>query len=416
MYADVYYATLCHVCKEFNENLKHCKQCKKVQYCSKKHQLEDWPQHKKLCKIIACTNLHITYNVGCDRKEWKKYRIVLQSAWHAALYRELRPYECQMWMFPRVCVVCFSNKNITDCMDCLSVSYCSTEHEQRSKDLHLPICKSLKLCMNVDRYCLKANPHPSFDKEFSKALETIPKDINLLMRDYFNESVEEKDLDKYVKFILKTEIIAPGATILYALEKTENRESLKSKLVVHVVGASSTEAFLDWSVISEFLLHWLDNVTVIDWILVGLEMLKFPVKDHRKFCQLCTDSSKTFSLSAHNKKYHEIVDTIPKPDLVVAFNSGLHEFKGRKCDTWRESIPSLVKFPNVPLVLTAYTTNEMAKDLKRVTNLTHLKLDIILTEKNPFAGMRPLRDWEGNTITPSVFYVNGFISIVKRLE
>lgn len=420
MTENIFYATLCHVCKEYNEYLKRCAKCKMVAYCSKKHQTEDWPQHKGLCKIIACTNASITYNVGCDKREWKQHRIALQTAWSAALERELLPHECQMWMFPRVCAVCFSKENLTDCRNCLNVSYCSTHHEELSRNAHLLICKSLKLCMDVDRYLLKKITYPNFNKNFGKALDLFPKDIQSLMKNYFNEVANESNLDDHVEFILKTEIIAPGATILYALEKTGIRKSSKNKLVIHLAGASSMEVFLDWQVISEFLFHWLDDVTVLDWIFVGPEMFELPIKEHQnysEFCQSCSANSKTFFLNVHNAKYHEVVDIIPKPDLVVAFNSGLHEFEGQDCDSWTESIPSLLKYSDIPLVLTAYTKSEITQDLNRVMHLPGVKLQVVLNELNPFASMRSLRDWTSDdTIVPSVFYVNGFISIVKRAK
>ncbi|KDQ59689.1 hypothetical protein JAAARDRAFT_175173 [Jaapia argillacea MUCL 33604] len=42
----------CGVC-ESTKNIKQCARCKSISYCSKEHQLLDWPTHKKQCQRIA---------------------------------------------------------------------------------------------------------------------------------------------------------------------------------------------------------------------------------------------------------------------------------------------------------------------------------------------------------------------------
>ena len=40
----------CEICNS-KLNLSFCGRCKSIYYCSKEHQKQDWPEHKKNCKL-----------------------------------------------------------------------------------------------------------------------------------------------------------------------------------------------------------------------------------------------------------------------------------------------------------------------------------------------------------------------------
>jgi hypothetical protein len=40
---------ICKVCGNCCENMKKCSKCKKTYYCSRECQINDWPEHKKIC-------------------------------------------------------------------------------------------------------------------------------------------------------------------------------------------------------------------------------------------------------------------------------------------------------------------------------------------------------------------------------
>ena len=42
----------CELCNEHAGSLQLCSACKSVYYCSKEHQVEDWPKHKLECKDL----------------------------------------------------------------------------------------------------------------------------------------------------------------------------------------------------------------------------------------------------------------------------------------------------------------------------------------------------------------------------
>jgi hypothetical protein len=46
----------CNACGETLRPLSSCAGCKKVRYCGKKCQKDDWKEHKEDCKKIATTS------------------------------------------------------------------------------------------------------------------------------------------------------------------------------------------------------------------------------------------------------------------------------------------------------------------------------------------------------------------------
>ncbi|KAL3281051.1 hypothetical protein HHI36_004275 [Cryptolaemus montrouzieri] len=119
------------------------------------------------------------------------------------------------------------------------------------------------------------------------------------------------------------------------------------------------------------------------------------------------DDNKKIKIECFKGYYHNIVGKIDKADIIVALNSGLHEFDSSSSDTWDKSLSKLVN-KNAPLLLTAYTKNELEEDVKRL-QFFHIKT-IVNIQKNPFSNVRPIRDWDSRDNSP--FYVNGYITII----
>lgn len=386
--ANVFYGSVCHVCKIFSAELKRCSNCKTVAYCSPNHQKRDWPGHRKLCRIMTLTNASTTYKVGCSLGEFKRYRIRLQFEWRKLLGRELKPDESQMWMFPRVCAECFSKENLKDCSKCLCVAYCSDKHEEQQKTKHGLICEQLKLCFEIDKHLLLNGAFPD-----AGIVPSLPGNMKSLMGKYFAES---PDLER----ALKSEALSLFCTVAFAIGKSAiSRENLS----IHVVGASSYEAFTDWNTTTENLLRCFPFLRTVRWFLVGPEAAHFPPRDTpRPGC----------SVRLHRNLYHEVRAGLPAPDLVAAFNSGIHEFEGREGDAWEGTVPRLLE-GGVPLLMTAYTEREASEDLRRVRGSGENVEVLVEPRVNPYASLRPLRDWDGDVGCVSVFYVNGFVMMLR---
>ncbi|KAF5291874.1 hypothetical protein FQA39_LY14211 [Lamprigera yunnana] len=394
IYNDFYYPSVCHFCKEIPEKLQRCSSCKTVGYCSKDHQKLDWRTHKGTCKAIALTTIEPKSN--CDFKEWENYRLNIQLKWKTILKRELYPYECQMWMFPRVCAYCYSKSNLTDCASCLNVAYCSEEHKDKHV-LHSKFCKSLRLCMDVDLYLAKFLTHPQVDlQQYYGCNKNKIKDMHKLLQIIGVKS----DID----CVLKSEMLSLTATISYTMELLTTDSS---KCVIHLVGASVYEATTDWTLTSELLFHRWPNIKKISFNLIGPNAQS--ITKNVKLCETCDIQKRTVFIIVHRKLYHELVNNIETADFVFAFNCGLHALEGEN-DLWKYSIQFLAR-NELPFVYTSYTEEEVQRDLDYIRK-TIGDIHILETKKNPFSSLRPIRDWCTKDIP--VFYINSYLTIIKR--
>jgi splicing suppressor protein 51 len=212
-----------------------------------------------------------------------------------------------------------------------------------------------------------------------------------------------------IEVALLSELLTCPLTLLYALEKL--RTSVKKNFVVHVVGAGAFECtFLHkW----EIILHCLPQLSFLDIIFIGPEI----EQEFETVCKLCVDcQQKGRELGTHfqtGKLYHQYAssEAFLLPDIIVAYNCGLHEYEGTNSDTWLQSLPFLVKFDHIPLILTSYTSDEAYKDVARIFDYRKGALTVYLKcSRNPFASRRPYRDWSNEN--SDVFFQNYFITLV----
>ncbi|KAG5883228.1 hypothetical protein JTB14_011420 [Gonioctena quinquepunctata] len=408
---------LCHVCKKQNETLKTCSTCKAIAYCSREHQKIDWKKHKELCSIISNTN-HLFDNFSVktyeDFVKMKKTSYLLLKK---KLQRNLYAYEEQMCMSPRVCEFCFFRKVTTYCEICRNVSYCSEEHKKSHRDQHKKHCEELKLSLELDlkSYYSELSSVDVTEKDFSNSLKVLPNSLNDLIHLYDDSLSISKD---DIEIIRKSELIAPAATILYGMEASGfliDRTYLKNTLTIHIVGADVNEMSLLWKIMSELPFHWVRNLKSLEYIVIGPELGHNGTTEKFKnqLCFSCKLREAKTRCTFHTQLYHNIVDMLEKPDLVVVFNSGLHEFKDDpKNNLWKDSIPSLLKYPGIPLILTAYTSDEIAEDIALLEkDISNVKV-ISPPHRNPFSNMRPLKNFDSQN--EPVYYLNGHIAVLLK--
>ncbi|KAK5646269.1 hypothetical protein RI129_004733 [Pyrocoelia pectoralis] len=401
-----YYFGICHYCKSTSAELRRCSACKVVAYCSRDHQKLDWHNHRELCKVITFTlvNDEILTN---SFEDWVSYRLTIQQKWISLLKRRLQPFECQMWMFPRVCNWCYTKLNLTDCPKCYNAAYCSNEHCISDQVIHKKYCNALKLCMNIDCYLTKFKSYPEVDTKLVISLPELPQDMNeLLSRLYLcTEKNGESDIWKS----LVSDALCPGSVISYAIQESSCNYTFNHKCVIHLVGAATAEATADWILTSELLLHTFNDINEVLFILIGPEALD--MCENFDLCDCCKWKGKKVSLKVYKALYHDVVEMIEKPNMVVALNCGLHEFEERNCDEWYSSIPFML-LPETPFVFTSYTHEEMLKDIKYIKRIIpDVESHIVVSHNNPFASLRPIRDWCTKDIP--IFYSNAFITIIK---
>lgn len=183
-----------------------------------------------------------------------------------------------------------------------------------------------------------------------------------------------------------------------------------SDLVVHVLGAN----YLELSDVSswELILHWIPKVERLKIVLIGPELPKDKLKP--ELCTRCSSKKKCLTVEVHDAFYHNyMAKGYSKPNLVIGYNVGIAESEnpGTPEDTWKPTILSLPENQS-PFILTAYTVEEARKDHKRICLILGDTTNYSCFEKNSFASLKPLRDFE----TEGIFVENNYIIIYDNLQ
>lgn len=423
-----YQSTVCHVCKEFTPSLKRCAGCKLYAYCSKQHQQYHWKSHKELCRMVKSLltkngkNRKHIFDIegihGKTHEDWRQMKVDLKFLWENLLNRSLTDGENQVWMFPRVCEICrFSQQDsLFDCTRCYSVSYCSNAHQTMHSKIHQSYCQSLKLCFDINCQL--------FHNEDCAAVPTLKISANLTkLPENMGTFIRECTVNVNASIFAQTmagDMLSPVLTIINALEQTSSitsRHFRKQSFVLHLIGAALYEQSFHWEWFIECLLLWMTNVQQVTVILVGPDLVHGEQVNNGD----CV-AGKKCKLLFERCLYHDYVKskTFIAPDLMVAFNCGLHEYQEESAqsdsdDSWAKSVPSMLLQSNVPLLLTAYTHAEALLDFQRLTAMNsgaERNFNApIRCERNEFRGFRPLRDW--STCDKPVFYQNNYVTVIK---
>lgn len=432
VYNLVFHNNVCHVCKQ-TENLLRCSKCKTLVYCSKKHQKMDWKFHKEFCYAMTCVRNELRKDSIHTFEDLVEFRNSRGRYLKVVLNRELEPLEFIMCMSLRFCEICLAEDVQLDCPKCRNVFFCSEEHRNACID-HDKDCEELKLCMELTLSLFREGlGNTNFEvSEVPSSVQNLPNNILDLLALYDKNSVScGHDLTQN---ILKLKCISPVASILYGLEKCgklNNRLFHKNGLTIHIVGGDIYEMGLLWKEMCELIFHWITNLTELEYFIVGPELNHSGTTDKftKQLCDNCKNRNVKVNCTFHTQLYHNIVKHLKKPDVVVCFNSGLHvnsmEFSTESSmefpmeseklpeHNWKDSIEFLVK-KGVPLILTAYTLNEINDDIEELIEWNKDKKIEVLVKphKNPFCDKKPLRDLYSQK--EPIYYVNGYISVLNE--
>lgn len=416
-----FHPSVCHWCKG-RENLKMCVSCKSISYCCKLHQREDWISHKNVCKLISQTDklIPVTHQNQwemelCKRgfEERTHYYHSVMTFWKKKLKRNLYKYEVEILMFRKSCIICNSRNASISCQNCSSVFYCSSDHQSIHNEKHNMFCESLKLCFDAMLYnwnnFFKIHI-PSLSKKCI-TLKAFPENLENLIEILIQESYIGLPNNFFEKLRV-TDMFAPIAIILYGLERAnllKNNSFMKNDLIVHIIGANHEEQNWNWHLLIEFVFHWIKNMRMLTFVAVGPDAGTWDLTNlgvlHSTFgsCRMRSSHIKCYSSPNY---YHDVVDELEKPDIVVAFNSGIFAVP-----TWEKSIPSLLKYPGVPLILTDYTLSYTQQDVDIVKEISKQDIEnIVIPQRNPFSCITPQR--HDHKSFP-IFYNNGYIAILK---
>ena len=402
-----FYFSVCHVCKKESTTLKKCSKCKLVHYCSQEHQRQDWRTHKDICKVISETNTPLTFS-GEGPIEFDKFKIITGALWHLRLGRRLSVSELEMWMFPKVCAVCYKGSVNMVCTTCWSVAYCSDTHRIVHEKQHAEFCQKLKLCLEIHQKMF--NQEPEWERmrfDFSKSVVTLPESIC----DVVKIMEFKSDVDfwkKAVNLIPMTEFFSSAVNVVYALEKSkfvEKRFAKKSQLVIHT---TTTEFYknMSWRVLMEFLSHWILNLQGLRIYVISPGVDKEERLEFTLNCDAGRKKQFNSSVMFLQRKYHEFISTIPRPDLVVMFNGSLPKLGTVE---WSETTSKLLAYKNAFIILTSHTMEGLKSSVGKFPPpwVTYLK-----PQENLYGSLRPVRN--GKEGSDPVVYCNKFVSIIAK--
>ncbi|KAK3882355.1 hypothetical protein Pcinc_013262 [Petrolisthes cinctipes] len=439
-----YHPGICHTCATRpspTTSLKRCAQCQLVLYCSKQCQKKDWLIHKPLCQVQASlegkngvTSAEKKVNSNMNRFEARTLR---RMQVRCKLGRPLKGYENEIFLFPRVCEICCEGdpSKMIECFKCRSVFYCSDEHYSEDDERHKKWCDAFNLCIGCDvleyRLGVDSIPFPICIDDKYKALPGTIKEHLTSMLDMVSIPVGYL-LEKDLFLILMSERLTYPLSVLYALQQIKIGPSQRdiskvTELTIHVVGAESTIEMLGiirW----EYLAHILPALQKLHVVFVGPQVfsvsdLDDPVPDNHclddsgmTLCEDCQVKGRAIVYEMCQMLYHEYVAASysTRPDAIVAFNCGFHEFHGDKIDTWPESLKLMIQDSETPLIFTSYTEKEAMKDLHVLQEMGEVDV-IIPRHMNPYQSLRPHRD-PAKEDGADLFYVNRFITCVRATK
>ncbi|XP_011865065.1 PREDICTED: uncharacterized protein LOC105560504 [Vollenhovia emeryi] len=403
-YNDFFNATVCHVCKRFgdDDSLKRCSRCKLVFYCGKEHQKQHRRKHKSVCNAVL--DVTQTSNIKQDgiswaewyTKKWDYIELVSEK-----LGRPLELYENQMFLFPRECVVCYKpdSQSLKNCRDC-AASYCK-DHIDGIE--HKEICGTLGLCFRLNLQRISENCEVYHDYIAFISNANTFEDTKDFIKTYVNTPTDSEWSYDFLEAAYSPFITGP-LTLFYAmrlLDYVPEREDL----VVHVVGANSTEesSLVGWGVLLNLI-----KVSSLTIVMVGPE-LKSKSYEMPDFML-----QKECSFEFHASLYENYVrsSSFVKPDIVVGFDAFIHEHKLESTkETWAPSI-RLIAEQNCPFVLTCrYNQQVLDEQAERINTILNRKINCLFSGKNPFTCLRPNRV----ATTQKVMYANNYVIIYQSL-
>ncbi|RLU15770.1 hypothetical protein DMN91_011526 [Ooceraea biroi] len=414
-YNSCFYANACHVCKRFGDGvrLKRCGGCGMIAYCDQRHQKQHWPRHRRLChaiqEVVRDNGLQVRQ---VSPQEWAQLKMNLMLLVAIRLPRRLDEYETQMFKFPRACLVCHerSNQLLEDCRYCASVSLCEEHRNDPAHSRHA--CCQLKLCFNLDKE-LSVNVNgesPNLDYLQRVSGSRTCRNMKDFIDAHMDVAQGQSALPPAdVSVAVHSEYLTRPLTLVHGLRMLDYVPRGDS-LVVHVVAANFIE--LETARAWEILLHLMSSLALVRLVMIGPELPSEIVST--SVCEDCVRQRKELSFEIHSALYENYVrgSSFVRPDVVAGFNTGIHEREEATYpeETWASSVRALAE-QGCPLILSCYTRVEAEKETARINAILGKETKHVYAGINPFAGLRPYRDFE----TEGIFYQNNYVIVYSNL-
>ncbi|XP_066598050.1 putative protein MSS51 homolog, mitochondrial [Prorops nasuta] len=403
---------LCLVCMEVAEIV--CESCKMVSYCSQQHKKQGRCRHKEFCKIfteLLGKGSGFSMAKGLSNDHYKLLRLKFMEIVEKTLRRRMELWEKEIILYPKVCRVCHdASSDIICCDDCKMEFYC-VGHD----DGHERWCRELEVLRRIliltHRNGFVTPEIPNFEQE-------IPvENFDKFIFDMYRDSLYYRYMDCHIYATLSHIATAP-LTTLYSLRECFNDLRTLDKMTIHIIGAEFQFECNNLCVWEKFFLHFMPRLQILSLVFIGpeLNVPDIPIMFYKNvhLCGKCKRSGRVVQVQFQDGMvYHEFTrsEEFSKPDIVCLFNPGLYRetaFNGS--DTWPDTIREFCKF-GVPVVITAYTSYEIPRDIERVRSICDMYV-VCEPRKNPFASLKPDRNFVSEDSAP-IIYKNYFMAVLR---
>ncbi|CAH2057924.1 unnamed protein product, partial [Iphiclides podalirius] len=333
------------------------------------------------------------------------------------LKRKLWPWEQEALLYPRMCadVRCreWKQSKLTDCEGCGQVSFCN-EHPDHLPLSHHRWCKSYALYQKLVLYQQSnGRLEPKLPRMVMVGSFVVPDKINEVLATMYEEKIDMSD----IQYAALTQVATAPLTTAYCyqiyrqLVSCTNGLCKKPTFTVHFVGAElqfEADSLNKWEV---FLLHIKPEVKDLHVALIGVDLnpsnLPLHLLGKIKLCDNCRESKRRVHFSFQDKMTYRdfwASDEFTVPDIVCAFNAGVHRsLMYHGSDVWSSTINCVLK-QKVPFLITAYTLEELMRDLECAKSYAEVDYKLISEPRlNPFASVRPDRNFITDEETPLIF-------------
>ena len=411
----VFYPNLCKICfsHEGETPLHFCGACKMVYYCSKIHQEQDWPQHKKFCREISYfletskkSNIFdAIFELDFKPSTLEEAKLFI-CEYMLMTCKDLSPSEFQMIFFPKSCEVCKITEPtlLISCMKCPQGNFCSKHFGDPS---HTESCEMYTIACFLDSLELLIIDDPEFaDKENMTLSDSMAEFLKSpLVKDY--QSLNQSDL----LTMSLSHALSNVLTLLYSIKKMNLSQN--QELVIHVIDEEARIVH-GWKLI----LNILSDVKIIKIILVH-PIIFLPEETFFTFTKMKKERKIDFEIREFcAAKGYVKKDITIQPNIVVGYDLGK-----KFLDNCPGFILALKKL-NCPFLLSSSSKKDALYVHKKLKSIfTYFDEKNFHVELNPFSSMRPYRS-ESEGIAYLNSYNNIFnqdsyeenVSLLKELE
>ncbi|XP_032668711.1 uncharacterized protein LOC116842929 isoform X2 [Odontomachus brunneus] len=420
-YNEFFNPNICHVCKKPNQGeLIPCGSCDMVFYCSTDHQIMHQSSHMEVCAVIPFArteNLESNARPFNSDDEWRSSRKTFMQGIQVKMTRDLMPYEKEMIMCAKSCLICHQQMGLLTCRTCYSANYCD-EHQWDFKEKHDFMCLNLLVHLNLNilrlNYLIISYSH---NVQFSKMKEGCDNMFAFGNRYIVGES-NVWNADCYIT----SNYVSAPLTLYYGLKEFANlfeetqiyrdeynfnrRGRYKSYFfIVHIIGASSADVagLPSW----EIFLHFCHEFNSVKKIMELRVILVQPETDcdrnqYYKVCGGCFAANKKLYLANARVSYDDYIRTqlYKEANIIIAFqaefNAGSAPFEifratqDRKC----------------PFFFTTASQNEAEEGIMKLHEVMNVPREHRSVE-NKFCSYRPFRIYG----TGEIYYRNTYLVV-----